>query len=264
MTGAGRGGAAPVGAGFENYLAASPPDDGRLRLFCFHHAGGGATAYASWQRELGPDVVVLPVQLPGRETRAREPRITDMAELTGVLNRVLGPALRAPFAFYGHSMGGAVAYNLTLSRQRRGERLPERLLVGAYPAPHLPAVLASTEAMSDEEMARVLIRIGGMSEMMLRYPDWLTAATDQVRDDLRVCTGYDRTELPRLACPVEVFSGVDDPLLPAGDAAAWESHAAAGYRLHRVPGGHFFFRESPEEFFRALRGAVARMATAAR
>ncbi|MER5746606.1 thioesterase II family protein [Streptomyces sp. NPDC002225] len=264
MTGAGRGGTAPVGLGFENYLAAPPPDDGRLRLFCFHHAGGGATAYSSWQQELGPDVVVLPVQLPGRETRAREPRITDMAELTGVLDRVLGPALRAPFAFYGHSMGGAVAYNLTLARQRRGASLPERLLVGAFPAPHLPAVLASTEEMSDEEMARVLVGIGGMSEMMLRYPDWLTAATDQVRDDLRVCTSYARTELPLLACPVEVFSGVDDPLLPAGDAEAWESHAPAGYRLHRIPGGHFFFRESPGEFFHALRGAVARMATAPR
>lgn len=264
MTGAGGGGAAPLGTGFEGYLAAPPPEDGRLRLFCFHHAGGGATAYASWQQELGPDVVVLPVQLPGRETRVREPRITDMAELTGVLNRVLGPALRAPFAFYGHSMGAAVAYRLTLLRQRRGEPLPGRLLVGAYPAPHLPAVLASTEGMSDEEMARVLVGIGGMSEMMLRYPDWLTAATEQVRDDLRVCIGYDRTDLPRLARPVEVFSGVDDPLLPVADVEAWEPHAPDGYRLHRIPGGHFFFRESPREFFGALRGALARTAAAAR
>src|SRR5262249_29407396 len=70
---------------------AAPP--AALRLFCFPFAGGGASAYARWGQRLGPDVAVLPVQLPGREGRMSEPRITDLDALVDDLDAQLGPEL---------------------------------------------------------------------------------------------------------------------------------------------------------------------------
>src|SRR5262249_32070036 len=77
-------------------------------LFCFHHAGGTASAFRTWRGELGPAVAVLPVQLPGRERRAAEPRFTQMAALVADLDRHLDGMLDPPYAFYGHSMGAIV------------------------------------------------------------------------------------------------------------------------------------------------------------
>ena len=41
----------------------------RLRLFCFPYAGAGASIFHRWPDALREEVDVVPVQLPGRETR---------------------------------------------------------------------------------------------------------------------------------------------------------------------------------------------------
>ena len=47
-----------------------------VRLFCFPHAGGGASAYRAWTKESALGAV--PVQLPGRENRMRETPLLSM------------------------------------------------------------------------------------------------------------------------------------------------------------------------------------------
>src|SRR4029453_18366937 len=43
-----------------------------LRVFCFHHAGGGASSYRAWAGELPAWLELCAIQLPGREGRLRE------------------------------------------------------------------------------------------------------------------------------------------------------------------------------------------------
>ena len=55
-------------------LLTAPDPTARLRVFCFPHAGAGATTYQPWIRRVqGTGVQICPVQLPGRENRFREP-----------------------------------------------------------------------------------------------------------------------------------------------------------------------------------------------
>src|SRR5687767_1993710 len=49
-----------------------------LRLFCFPHAGGGASMYRRWQAGLPDEVEVCAVQLPGHETRISEPPLQSI------------------------------------------------------------------------------------------------------------------------------------------------------------------------------------------
>ncbi|MFE2414327.1 thioesterase II family protein [Kitasatospora sp. NPDC059408] len=239
------------------YLPNPPDPTARLRLFCFHHAGGAASAFAGWQAALGGGVSLVPVQLPGRERRIREARVTDMARLVAELDDELGPALTRPYAFYGHSMGAAVAYDLAQLRARRGERLPERLLVGAYPAPHLPSRLGPVVRLPDRELADWAVRLGGMSGELLRFPEWARTATALLRDDLRICLSRRTAAEPPLDRPIDVFTGSTDPLLPREDAVGWARHTTAGFRLSVIPGGHFFTAESRPEFLGRLRTVLA-------
>ncbi|WP_380280633.1 thioesterase II family protein [Kitasatospora purpeofusca] len=238
------------------YLAREPARHARIRLLCFHHAGGGASAYAGWHQGLGDDVAVVPVQLPGRETRNSEPRFRTMEPLIDELVAELDGVLDQPFALYGHSMGALVAYNLARRLHRTGGPLPEVLLVGAYPAPHRPPALGELPDLPDDELTRVLLDLGGMSESILAYPEWLTAALDTVRDDLRVCRSHDRGFLPRLPFPIEVFTGRSDPLMQGAEPERWLDHTRAGFRVHRLPGGHFFTRQSTGELLALLRGSL--------
>ncbi|MGC0421379.1 thioesterase II family protein [Embleya sp. AB8] len=255
---------APGGVGgFGGRDELTPP----LRLFCFHHAGGAASSFGAWQRALGPAISVLPIQLPGREGRAREPRARDLTELVAELDADLDPWLTdQPYAFYGHSMGALVAHALTRLRFERGRPLPERLVVGACSAPHLRTPLDTAATRSDDELARLLLDIGGMSAAVLGYPQWRQAAVALLRDDLRLCatdpirgrtppgTGTDRgpgpDRLVPLPCPIEVFVGATDPLVPVAQAAAWRGYTSASCRVHVPQGGHFFAQD-PEAAFPA-------------
>lgn len=224
-----------------------------VRLLCFHHAGGAASAYQKWQERLGPRIAVLPVQLPGRERRAGEARFTGMDALVADLDQSLDPVLQGPYAFYGHSMGAIVAYNLTLLRAARARSLPVRLMVGAYPPPHLLAPITDALNLTDDQLAHWLVDTGGMSELVLGYPDWLRSALSLLRDDLQVCRSHRPPPAGRtLPVPIEVFAGEQDPLLPLDRVGGWADHTTAGCQVHAIPGGHFFLHESSAVLLRTV------------
>lgn len=242
------------------FLSTAPDPDATLRLFCLHHAGGGASLFGEWQRALGPSVSVLPVQLPGRERRVRDARFTDMADVVGALAEQLGPHLDAPHVFYGHSMGALISFNLVHARIAAGQRPPEALVVGACNPPDVPPVSASTAGMTRERLTRWLLDAGGMSPMMLKYPDWVDAAVALLRDDLRLCNSHVVGRREPLPLPILAYAGQNDPLLAAEAMAGWDRHGDAAFGLRTVPGGHLFVRDSPERFLAALGEDLARPA----
>jgi pyochelin biosynthesis protein PchC len=87
-----------------------PVDDPAIRLVCFPHAGGAASAFLPFTRRLDADVEVLAVQYPGRQDRRGEPFVDSVNGLVdGLLPALLTRADR-PLAFFGHSMGATVAF----------------------------------------------------------------------------------------------------------------------------------------------------------
>src|SRR5262245_63225231 len=108
----------------ERWLAyVSPRPAASVRLFCFPYAGGGASVFRGWADCLPGAVEVCPVQMPGRETRFREPAFTRLPPLVEALAASLRPHLDRPFAFFGHSLGALVAFEL--ARRLRRDRGPE-------------------------------------------------------------------------------------------------------------------------------------------
>lgn len=233
--------------------------DGRLRMFCFPYAGGGASAYAGWQRVLGDGVEVLPVQLPGREGRMAEPRFTDLPALVADLDRELGEELDGPHVLYGHSMGALVAFALAQHRRARDERLPLALLLGAHRAPHLPAPPITQGYVADDMgLVRGLAALGGLPRVLLDRPDWLAALLPVVRGDLMLCDGagsVDRTPLP---IPLHTFAGADDRLVTVPEVREWAPYSTEDCETTVVPGGHFFTREKESVFLDRLSTVLSR------
>jgi surfactin synthase thioesterase subunit len=230
-----------------------------LPLFCFPFAGGGASAYSGWQRRLGDSVRIAPVQLPGREGRMGEPRFTDLDELTAELDEQLDDALTdRPHLYFGHSMGALVAFSLALRRFQRGRSLPRALILTAYRPPHLrPPRIGDLEA-TDAELVDVLASLGGIPEVMLRRPDWLTALLPIARDDLTLCATAPHRERRPLPVPLHVFAGMDDPLVAPAEIREWSAHTAAGFEMRTLPGRHFFIREDEGLFLSCLAEVLAR------
>ena len=89
----------------------------RLRLFCFPYAGGGASIYHPWSKRLSGDVEICPLYLPGRENRLREPCFKRLSSLVEELTDALTHFMDVPFAFFGHSMGALISFEVIAGNQ---------------------------------------------------------------------------------------------------------------------------------------------------
>src|SRR5688572_27601574 len=104
-----------------------PNPQARLRLFCFPYAGGGTAVFRAWGDRMPKTVEVCPVQLPGRETRVMEAPFNRLSTLVQAAAQALLPYLEKPFAFFGHSMGALVSFELARQLRRQHNLKPVHL-----------------------------------------------------------------------------------------------------------------------------------------
>ncbi len=215
-------------------------DEGRLRLLCFPYAGGGASVYRAWAAHLPPEIALCPVQLPGRETRMREPPFRDVGPLARALADVLEAQLGQPYALFGHSMGALVAFELARELRRRRAPLPVQLFVSARPAPQLPRGERPLYDLPDEQFVAQLRRLGGTSEAVLRNAELMRLLAPLLRADLAVNEAYSYVPEAPLACPITAFGGLSDTKVSRDLIEAWEAQTSGAFRLAMLPGDHFF------------------------
>lgn len=232
---------------------------GRLRLVCLPHAGSGAAAYLGWASSLGPDIEVLAVQLPGRETRLAEPPVARMATLVPLLADALADTLHRgdtrPYVLYGHSMGALVAFDLSCEFRRRGLALPQRLVLTGARAPHLPPWQPLLHTQPDEPLLQeVGRRYGGFDPEMM---DLVRLMLPTLRADLALVETRERPAVAPLPLPVAAWAGADDAFVPQADASQWGRHTAAEFEFKVFPGGHFFPSTARELFLPQLARVLA-------
>jgi medium-chain acyl-[acyl-carrier-protein] hydrolase len=229
------------------------------RLFCFHHAGGNANAYLPWSAWLPAHVEVVGVQLPGRGARRHEPALVDPASLVSALGPVLALATQGlPFAFFGHSMGAWLAFEMVQWLAREGSPGPTRLFVSGRGAPHLPLRLAPIDELPDAQMVAAMRRYGGIDDSMLDHPELLQLFLPLIRADLLVHRSHRYRPGAALACPITAIVASDDPLCTVQDVAAWREHTRERFDLQVCSGGHFFFHRDPRMHLAQLLAPHAR------
>ncbi|WP_405686733.1 thioesterase II family protein [Streptomyces sp. NBC_00057] len=216
-----------------------PVDRPTLRLVCFPHAGGAASAFRSWPDRVPADVEVLAVRYPGRQDRFLEDCVDAMDELAGAITAALEPYVAQPLAFFGHSMGASVAYEVAARTWRAHGRGPVRLFVSSQTAPHRMRDRFA-HLMDDEALVEEVRRLGGVDGEALADPDVRELVLPAIRADFKLSSGY-RPEAPeRLDMPVVAYVGEKDPDVTATDLAAWADVSGAGFRRHVFPGDHFY------------------------
>jgi surfactin synthase thioesterase subunit/glycosyltransferase involved in cell wall biosynthesis len=213
-----------------------------LRLFAFPHAGGGATAFRAWKLPRG--IALLATRLPGRENRISEPPFDRMAPLIEALGRAIEPHLVAPFAFYGHSMGAAVAFELARWLRRRGMPAPAALFVSGARAPHFRRNYAPPPDPADAQLLAELRRLEGAPPEALADPGLMRLVLPALRADSALYRHYVYAEEPPLDCAIHAYGGLDDPNITPERLEAWREETTRAFTLRMLPGGHFFVRSN--------------------
>jgi len=240
-----------------------PNPGARLRLFCFPYAGGGASIYGAWGRLLPPEVEVVAVQLPGRENRIGEKAFSRMDELIPRMAEALTAFMDRPFALFGHSNGGLMAFEIARLLRREGRAAPVLLVTSGRPAPHVTIEAPDLHDLPEAEFHDMLRRFNGTPEEVLQNAEIMGLITPMLRADFALGETYDYTPEPPLEMPLSAYGGVGDAEVPTWSVEAWSEQAAGEFRSVLFPGGHFFINENRDqvlaELTRDLRVALGRL-----
>lgn len=225
-----------------------------LNLFCFPYAGGTAQIFRKWQAAFPPykQVQVYAVQYPGRASRMTEPSFTDCRAMVEALAPSVVPLTEKPFAFFGHSMGAIVAFELARHLRSRHGRQPTRLFVSGRRAPQAPSREKATYTLPDDEFIEELRRLNGTPAEVLEHPELMRLMLPIIRADFTLTQAYVYEPEPPLDCPLTVFGGEDDADVSRDALEAWCEQTRARCRLQMFPGDHFFLNTTGDALVRAI------------
>ena len=228
-----------------------------LRLFCFPYAGGSALVFNKWRDSLPPFVEVCPVQLPGRGNRLDATPFTDMDPLVEAAGDALLPYFDMPFAFFGHSMGASISFELARLLRREGRRLPLHLYISGRRAPHIIDDDPPLHHLPDAELLDELRQLNGTPKEVLEHPELMQMMLPLLRADFSVAETYVCKTQPPLNIPMTVFGGLADKDVEREQLEAWREYTTASFKLRMLEGDHFFLNTSQSMLLRLLSSELA-------
>ncbi|MBN9228888.1 MULTISPECIES: beta-ketoacyl synthase N-terminal-like domain-containing protein [Legionella] len=239
----------------------------QIRLFCFPYGGGGASIYREWQQEFPDFIEVCPVQLPGRENRMEEQPLDNLDTLVSLLAYQLKPQFDLPFAFFGHSFGSLIGFELTRYLRTHHLPTPAHLFASAYPDPRVPSkslhnLLAKLQQMNINLFDLNSEHIGELDEAQLTalssvfQENGIVDYSDERMNksiikvllpifigDMNIVKSYTyRDELP-LNLSTTVFLGKQDAWVSPEDHFGWAEHSLEPCEFQQFDSGHLFIRE---------------------
>lgn len=228
-----------------------PVPDARLRLFCFPFAGGSAMVFRTWWEALPEDIEVCAVQLPGREDRRAEKPFERMTALVRAMADAMLPATSKPYAFFGHSLGALVAFELARELRRRGAPEPIHLFASARIAPHL-GYRESIHRKTDAELLVTMREFGGTPQAILQEPELVAMILPIVRADFALNEAEPFVPGPPLRCPITAYGGLDDERARPETLEAWKEHTTGLFTREMFPGRHFFLTSARNALLRSI------------
>jgi medium-chain acyl-[acyl-carrier-protein] hydrolase len=212
----------------------------RLRLFCFPYAGGGALIFRNWAASLPASVEVRPLQPPGRGSRMFDTPFTEMKPLVEATAEALLPYLDKPFAFFGHSMGTIISFELARHLRRKNGPQPFALFASGGRAPQQPGDDLVTHDLPEPEFIEELRRLNGTAPGLFDNPELLQLMIPLLRADFSLAETYDYVSEPPLNFPIFAFGGLQDVDVTREHLEAWREQTTSHFWLRMFAGDHFF------------------------
>ena len=222
------------------------------RLFCFTYAGGAASIYRDWSNKLPPSIEVHAFQFPGHGNRMRDPLFKRVQPLVESVAQELMPKLEGSFAFFGHSMGAIVSFELAQLLRRENKPGPAHLFLSGRPAPHLTEKEAPTYDLPEPEFIEELRRMQGTPNEVLEHPELMSMLSPILRADLEVCQTYEYEPRPPLDCPITAFGGLQDEEVSREQLEGWRDYTTSSFTARMFPGNHFFLHSSAPVLLRMI------------
>ncbi|MQB40473.1 alpha/beta fold hydrolase [Rhizobium sp. ICMP 5592] len=226
----------------------------RLRLYCFSHAGGDAATYLGWQAALAPDVEVWGVRLPGRGSRFHETAYRSLDDAVAAVTPVIAAASTGiRYAFFGHSLGALMAFEVARSLRRQQLSEPIALIVSGADAPDTRDPRRRLSLLGDDALLDALTAFNGIPADLLDQRELMELCLPTTRADFEMVETYRYMPDEPLAIPIDVFAGKTDTHIRLDQVATWKNQTSASCTVEWFDGDHFFIDAERDRVLSRLR-----------
>ncbi|MGH1541742.1 MAG: alpha/beta fold hydrolase [Arenicella sp.] len=216
----------------------------KMRLICFSPAWTGGLNYRSWLEQLPSSIEIVQLHYPWHGINSEHEPLRTVAEMTAYAEQQLSAYIDQPFAFFGHGIGGLIAYELTQRYQSCGQSLPVHLFVSAVPSPDTFSYPWS-HLQPDNKLIDLLHTIGWPEEKVLidktkeNHKNWNTAWMAVIRADFSVYASYRYTRVDPLNVPITLFTYEDDLWVSPLLTDKWRTFTSSNFKSFMRQGDHF-------------------------
>jgi medium-chain acyl-[acyl-carrier-protein] hydrolase len=183
-----------------------------------------------------------------------------MPALVSALTDALLPLFDKPFAFFGHSMGAWIGFELARRLQTKHRVEPLHLFVSGAGAPHVPSREHPLHDLPEDEFIQALGGLNGTPKELLESEELMQLMLPILRADFAVCETYTYKNGSVLNCPITAFGGLQDRRLYRSDIKAWREETNSTFTMKMLPGDHFFLHTAATLLLPLLATELDRMA----
>ncbi len=224
----------------------------KLRLFCLPYAGANSAIFSTWNEKLSDDIEVISIQLPARANRFLDNVIEDMDTLVSQIYEAIEPLLSEPFALFGHSMGGMIAYALSQKIETENRYRAKKVIISATKVPEIYARIEHKHLLSDTELIKVLRDNSVTPSEVLDSDEMMQLLLPTIRADYKLVETYTPTCKAKLQTEVIVFNSEED--ITKEDMLLWQNYFEHSVQYQAFNGGHFFIHSDEKSLLEKLDG----------
>jgi surfactin synthase thioesterase subunit len=210
-------------------------------LYVFPHAGGSAQFYAPFAKTFSTDVKCIAVQYPSRRGNHDLASFTSINELADQIWKSLSRSapVHSELAFFGHSMGALVAFEVARRFERTGGPIAA-LFVSACAAPGRLGYEDIPD--SDSGLLDAVQTMTGANPEFLEDQEFAERILPTLRG-LKAISDYECEPDATVSCPISGFLADEDDVATYEKVAGWAERTTAEFSARVFTGHHFYLND---------------------
>ncbi|MEM9535130.1 MAG: alpha/beta fold hydrolase, partial [Cyanobacteria bacterium P01_E01_bin.45] len=180
----------------------NPNPKASVRLYCFPFAGGSAHNYRTWPKLVPAEIEVCAIELPGRGRRMQEPLFKSLPLLVDAIASVLQMDCDRPFAFFSHSMGALISFELVRCLRHHNQPLPTVLAISGRRPPQFFPDAPTIHQLPESQFWSEIQALGGTPKVLIDNEELRQLFFPIIQADFTLIETYTYTWEKPLECPI--------------------------------------------------------------
>ena len=231
---------------------------GKHQIICFPYLGGYINAFSKLVNEMDDDIEVWTANPPGHGTNKSE-LLVDINSLLDLYYKELQTIIKPNCMFFGHSMGGIIAYFLTqkILESKAYDLRPDALILSACNTP----VEFKTNGYSflpEDKLIKHLIKYDGLPKELLNEKALLQFFLPVFRADFKILESSVSLDYKPIDMPVYFMWGENDRAVQLDSILEWKDYFENEINIMPVKDGtHMFINDKADIAAKCIKDIIS-------